>query len=103
MQLSKLSIKRVNVDYVVAVATSFYLYFLSFLSYSFVNQVNQARQTKTEYAVTSLIVLNFDGNIIRNRKQVVLTVCEFLAIFAKRIMNDPVFNFVQTRFEYYQL
>ena len=69
-------------DYVVAVATSFYLYFLSFLSCSF---VNQARQTKTEYAVTSLILLIFDGNIIRNRKQVVLTVCEFLAIFAKRI------------------
>ena len=100
MQLSKLSIKRVNVDYVVAVATSFYLYFLSFLPCSF---VNQARQTKTECAVTSLILLNFDGNIIRNRKQVVLTVCEFLAIFAKRIMNDPVFNFAQTRFEYYQL
>ena len=100
MQLSKLSIKRVNVDYVVAVATSLYLYFLSFLSCSF---VNQARQTKTEYAVTSLILLIFDANIIRNRKQVVLTVCEFLAIFAKRIMNDPVFNFAQTRFEYYQL
>ena len=100
MQLSKLSIKRVNVDYVVAVVTSFYLYFLSFLSCSF---VNQARQTKTEYAVTSSILLNFDGNIIRNRKQVVLTVCEFLAIFAKRVMNDPVFNFAQTRFEYYQL
>ena len=82
MQLSKLSIKRVNADYVVAVATSFYLYFLSFLSCSF---VNQARKTKTEYAVTSLILLIFDGNIIRNRKQVVLTVCEFLAIFAKRI------------------
>ena len=33
----------------------------------------------------NLILLIFDGNIIRNRKQVVLTVCEFLAIFAKRI------------------
>ena len=56
MQLSKLSIKRVNVDYVVAVATSFYLYFLSFLSCSF---WDQARQTKTEYAVTKFNFINF--------------------------------------------
>ena len=58
MQLSKLSIKKVNVDYVVAVAISFILllYFLSFLSCSF---WNQARQAKTEYAVTKFNFINF--------------------------------------------
>ena len=58
MQMSKLSIKRANVDYVVAVAIVFILllYFLSFLSCSF---WNHARQTKTESAVTKFNFINF--------------------------------------------
>ena len=79
--MSKLSIKWVNVDYVVAVAISFYfVIILSFLSFMF---FLESCETNENWVCGNKII--FDGNIIRNRKQVVLTVYAFLAIFAKRI------------------
>ena len=45
MQVSKLSIKRVNVDYVVAVATSFYFVIIfSFLSLMFFLESGETKE-----------------------------------------------------------